>query len=128
MREKQRREEAEAIKASREARLGSKRPLAPHDPSEIPLDAAELKKVKKGKPVQTKAWSQKEEADAKKEARRLKKVKKAKAVHGKLIESRGEDGEEQEEDWKEQVREEREKRKREKLGGNSGLVMEGLEV
>ena len=46
------------------------------------------KKVKKGKPVQTKAWSQKEDAEAKKEARRLKKVKKAKAVNGKILEDR----------------------------------------
>lgn len=90
----------------------------------------EKKKVKKGKPVQTKAWSQKEDAEAKKEARRLKKVKKAKAVNGKILEAREDDGE-GEDDWKEQVREQKEARRRQKEAEHAGsgkVAMSGLEL
>ena len=119
VREKQRKDELAALRASREARLGKRAA-----DGAAGLDAVEAKKPKKGKPVQTSAWSNKEDAAAKKELRRLKKVrcdgraclvlpprqvlaenraadplylfvsrdsqlKKAKAVHGKLQEAKG---------------------------------------
>lgn len=131
VREKQRRQEAAAVKASLEARLGAKRPLVEGGAGEAPSDAAlpVAKKPKKGKPVQTKAWSAKDDAEAKKELRRLKKLKKLKAVHGKTHGSGDEGDEAGEEDWKEAVREQKAARKREKEGGGSkGIVMTGLEV
>lgn len=69
VREKQRREELAALRASREERLG-KRAAEGAEGAEV-----NAKKAKKGKPVQTTAWSNKEDAAAKKEARRLKKVR-----------------------------------------------------
>ena len=133
VREKQRRQEAEAVKASLEARLGSKRAAvaeggAVATPEEVPA----AKKAKKGKPVQTKAWSAKEDADAKKEMRRLKKLKKAKAINGKATEGKGIDSDddgEGAEDWKDAVRDQKAARKREKEdGGSKGMSMTGLEV
>ncbi|KAL8276635.1 hypothetical protein RQP46_010984 [Phenoliferia psychrophenolica] len=133
VREKQRRQEAEAVKASLEARLGLKRAAAAGEgAAATPEDAPAAKKAKKGKPVQTKAWSAKEDADAKKELRRLKKLKKAKAIHGKATEGKGVDSEddgEGAEDWKDAIREQKAARKREKEGGGSkGISMVGLEV
>ncbi|KAM0754824.1 DEAD-domain-containing protein [Meredithblackwellia eburnea MCA 4105] len=81
-----------------------------------------VKKVKKSKPVQTKPWSAKEDAEGKKEARRQKKLKRLKAINGKAMaakEEAGEDDDDEEEDWKEAVREQKLARKREKQDSRS---------
>ncbi|KAK4701255.1 ATP-dependent RNA helicase DDX55/SPB4, partial [Phenoliferia sp. Uapishka_3] len=133
VREKQRRSELAALKASLEARSGAKRAALESGlvvDGEVDLPAA--KKLKKGKPVQTKAWSAKDDADAKKEIRRLKKLKKMKALHGKATEGKRSDDEDDGEgadDWKSAVAEQKAARKREKeSGGSKGVVMTGLEV
>lgn len=82
--------------------------------------------------MQTKAWSAKEDAEAKKELRRLKKLKKLKAIHGKVTEGRGIDSDDDGEgaaDWKDAVREQKAARRREKEdGGSKGATMTGFEV
>lgn len=129
VREKQRREEAAAIKASREARLeaGGKRSASD---ATTTLDLAEpnSKKSKNTKPKQTKAWSQKEEADDKKEARRLKKVKKAKAINGNRLNlDDGDDGEGAQ-DWKDSIREQKMARKKLKEDGRSMTIGIDLQI
>ncbi|KAI5477116.1 DNA/RNA helicase, DEAD/DEAH box type [Pseudohyphozyma bogoriensis] len=138
VREKQRKQELAVLRASIEARNGKKRALTT---DETPVEGEDeedgpSKKAKKGKPVQNKAWSNKDDEAAKKEARRQKKLKKAKALNGikeAQREARREAGDdtEEEEDWKQAVREQKEARKAEKGGkGKKGgvVAMEGMEL
>lgn len=133
MREKQRKQELAALRASIEARRGAaavggvKRPAT----SEEVDGAASKKKIKKGKPVQTKPWSQKDEAEEKKELRRLKKLKKVKAAQGAKGGDDGHSGDDGE-DWKEAIKEQKDAKRRMKESGTGksgkGVVaMTGME-
>jgi ATP-dependent RNA helicase DDX55/SPB4 len=115
VREKQRRQEAAAIKASLEARQGKRAAEA------APLADAEVlnpKKAKKGKPTQSKPWSAKEDAEAKAKLRREKKLKKLKALQGNIIVHS--DGEEEVQDWKEELARAKKAKRAEKSSAPTG--------
>jgi ATP-dependent RNA helicase DDX55/SPB4 len=121
MREKQRKQELAAASGKKKRRLDAE-------------DGEESsRKAKKGKPVQTKAWSHKEDAEARRAARREKKLRKLKAISGaKEGGAEADQDGEAEEDWKEAIREQKLQRRKEKGGGgqkNAGSVqMTGLEL
>lgn len=115
VREKQRRQEAAAIKASLEARQGKRAADgAPLAEAEVP----DPKKAKKGKPTQTKAWSAKEDAEAKAKLRREKKLKKLKALQGNIVVHS--DGEEEVQDWKEELARAKKAKRAEKSSAPTG--------